>query len=158
MVLALLLPVAVSTTGFIAAPLRPFEPVLRPVAGIAPNIRMEGKSLIRSDTTLNSQEFKDSFAGCVSKQVDPLQGALLAITATYLWYLGTNTKTMEKRQTQEGPGVRRRAVLLVLGLQIPAALSRGNTARTCTPEENRELVYRKLEAKGFDMEKTKLGK
>ena len=104
---------------------------------------------------ISSEAFKENFAGCANGNERPAwQGAALAGAATVLWYLGTNTKTNKERESVEGPGVRRRALLLVLLLQFGAATGRGNVGKACTEEEAREMNYRKLKAKGFDMEKT----
>ena len=82
-----------------------------------------------------------------------LKGAALATLGTYLWYLGTNTQTNRDREAVEGPGVRRRNILLVVILQVGAANFRSGTGRICTDEERKELVTKKLEKKGFDKER-----
>ena len=69
-----------------------------------------------------------------------------------MWYLGSNTKTNKDREQVEEPGVRRRALLVVLALQIPVALGRGEGGRKCTKEENRERTKRVLQRKGFDVD------
>lgn len=71
----------------------------------------------------------------------------LAGLGTYLWYLGSNTKTNKDREQVEGPGVRRRNLILVLSLQGAAALARSNTAKVCTEEEFAERNERVLEQK-----------
>ena len=108
-------------------------------------------TLVATEGDMASDEFRDSFGGCTSKGPLGWQGALLAGAATYLWYLGTNTKTNREREAsgQEEPGVRRRAVVLVLLLQVGAAFGKGGTQRICTREENRERTRRVLEKKGF---------
>ena len=105
---------------------------------------------------LMDRELMDGFGGCAPTD-EPLgwKGAALATLGTYLWYLGTNTRTNAEREKVEGPGVRRRNILLVVLLQIGAANFRSGTARVCTPEERKQLVIEKLERKGFDKEARK---
>ena len=101
---------------------------------------------------MDSVEFKEGFGGCApkTKNIPVWQGSALTSLACYLWYLGTNTKTNAQRELVEGPGVRRRALLVVLALQIPAAFARSKTGiPECTTEEAKDLVRRKLAAKGF---------
>ena len=102
---------------------------------------------------MTSEGLMDDFGGCLSGEPLGWKGALLATAGTYLWYLGTNTQTNADRQLVEGPGVRRRNILLVVLLQIGAANFRSGTGRVCTDEERKEQVIRKLERKGFDKEK-----
>ena len=80
-------------------------------------------------------------------------GALLATAGTYLWYLGTNTKTNADRELVEGPGVRRRNIILVVALQVGAANFRSGSGRVCTEEERKQKNIDKLRRKGFDTDK-----
>lgn len=93
------------------------------------------------------------FGGCLSNEPLGWKGALLATAGTYLWYLGTNTNTNKQRELVEGPGVRRRNILLVVILQVGAANFRSGTGRVCTDEERKEQVKTKLQRKGFDTDK-----
>ena len=95
----------------------------------------------------------DDFGGCVNGEPLGWKGAALATLGTYLWYLGTNTQTNADREVVEGPGVRRRNILLVVILQIGAANFRSGTGRVCTEEERKSLVVEKLRRKGFDTDK-----
>ena len=105
-----------------------------------------------SDKFSNDQ-LMDDFGGCLSGEPLGWKGAALATAATYLWYLGTNTQTNADRQVVEGPGVRRRSILLVVLLQVGAANFRSGTGKVCTEQERKDLVIRKLERKGFDTDK-----
>ena len=60
---------------------------------------------------------------------------------------GRTPKTNKDREQVEGPGVRRRNLILVLSLQGAAALARSNTAKVCTEEEFAERNERVLEQK-----------
>lgn len=99
-------------------------------------IRVQLSPFASADST--AEMMADGFGGCVqpSDKRFGWQGAALAGAATYLWYLGTNTQTNRDREAAgEEPGVRRRAVLLVIALQLGAAGLRGGAAKECTPEE-----------------------
>ena len=101
----------------------------------------------------SNDELMDDFGGCLSGEPLGWKGAALATLGTYLWYLGTNTKTNAERQLVEGPGVRRRSILLVVLLQVGAANFRSGTGKVCTDEERKELNIKKLERMGYKKEK-----
>jgi hypothetical protein len=60
---------------------------------------------------------------------------------------------VSSREAVEGPGVRRRNILLVVLLQCGAANFRAGSGRVCTEEERKALVVEKLQRKGFDTDK-----
>lgn len=115
-----------------------------------PSAASRASSLFLAERELMSNELMEEFGGCAPND-EPLgwKGALLATAATYLWYLGTNTKTNREREEVEEPGVRRRAILLVILLQLGAANFRSGTDVACTPEERLDRNKRVLERKGF---------
>ena len=102
---------------------------------------------------MTKDSLMEEFGGCLNAEPFGWKGALLATAGAYLWYLGTNTNTNKEREVVEGPGVRRRNILLVVSLQLGAANFRSGTGRVCTDEERKEQVIKKLERKGFDTEK-----
>ena len=110
-------------------------------------------AVYKNGEEMTKESFSDDFGGCLSGEPLGWKGALLATAGTYLWYLGTNTNTNAERQLVEGPGVRRRNILLVVLLQIGAANFRSGTGRVCTDEERKEVNLRKLERKGFSRDK-----
>lgn len=113
--------------------------------GATHSIQLSGIPM--SDSDLSSDNFRDSFGGCKEDRTLDLNGVALAGLGTYLWYLGSNTATNKDREKVEGPGVRRRNLLLVLSLQGAAALARGQTAKVCSEEEFKERNERVLEQK-----------
>ena len=148
MLLAPVLFYSAAAVGLTHVPSRPlFNPTVPPRTGVV-------RAATR-DSPLMDDDLMDGFGGCVSGEPLGWKGAALATLGTYLWYLGTNTQTNKAREAVEGPGVRRRNILLVVLLQVGAANFRSGTARVCTDEERKELVIRKLERKGFDKDKVR---
>jgi hypothetical protein len=92
----------------------------------------------------------ENFAGCVPPPLD-WKGVLLIVGAAALVSRGYNTNTNKEREATQGPGVQRRAFLLLLGLQVPLALGRGQGGKVCTVEERKEKVNEVLRAKGYDV-------
>ena len=123
---------------------------LAPMARTSPVVLKYTGPAKEGDGFMDS-ELMDGFGGCLPNGDEPLgwKGAALAGLGTYLWYLGTNTNTNKEREIVEGPGVRRRNILLVVLLQVGAANFRAGTGRVCTDEERKELIRKKLEKKGF---------
>ena len=138
-------------TAVSALTLTPSQPLARPA--LARSGLVVASSTGEKISKLSNDELMDDFGGCLSGEPLGWKGAALATAATYLWYLGTNTQTNAERQAVEGPGVRRRSILLVVLLQVGAANFRSGTGKVCTDEERKDLVKRKLERKGFDTDK-----
>ena len=130
--------------GLTLSPLQPLRS-----ATAAPRVTpIRAKYEVPSEATL-----MEDFGGCVSGEPLGWKGALLATAGTYLWYLGTNTKTNADRELVEGPGVRRRNIILVVALQVGAANFRSGSGRVCTEEERKQKNIDKLRRKGFDTDK-----
>ena len=76
----------------------------------------------------NSADTCQSYAPGGGTDIDPVQGAALAAVATFILSFGYNTETNKKREEVEGPGVQRRA-LLVLWAWSSALRCRGRNLR-----------------------------
>ena len=79
----------------------------------------------------NSADTCQSYAPGGGTDIDPVQGAALAAVATFILSFGYNTETNKKREEVEGPGVQRRALLVLVGLELGAALSRKKFEKEC---------------------------
>ena len=93
-------------------------------------------SLLSQSTSLfvaaaNSADTCQSYAPGGGTDIDPVQGAALAAVATFILSFGYNTETNKKREEVEGPGVQRRALLVLVGLELGAALSRKKFEKEC---------------------------
>ena len=107
-----------------------------PLAPLAARQALLSSSLLSQSTSLfvaaaNSADTCQSYAPGGGTDIDPVQGAALAAVATFILSFGYNTETNKKREEVEGPGVQRRALLVLVGLELGAALSRKKFEKDC---------------------------
>ena len=91
-----------------------------PLAPMAARQALLSSSLLSQSTSLfvaaaNSADTCQSYAPGGGTDIDPVQGAALAAVATFILSFGYNTETNKKREEVEGPGVQRRALLVLVG-------------------------------------------